>query len=105
MHQRTFEDAAPRMPLPKHHRNDPSTSIEAAQLAKAFQHTHAQAVFDALRESPGSATDVSDRLEGRLDVLQVMKRITELYQAGAIVVHDEAGVTAAGRRCRRYRIA
>lgn len=88
---------------PTAHRDDPSTSWDAAHSAKDLARKHRALVHGAL-EKLGVAS--SERIAAflKLTPLQVMKRITELLQDNCIQVFDEEGITASGRRCRRYRI-
>lgn len=102
MHQPGLFD---RLPEPRAHAADPLTSHEAAHRARDLAKRHAAVVLATLRHGPSSAEGIVDRLGGALNTLQVMKRLSELLQAGEVEVVDEAGRTSSGRRCRRYRVA
>lgn len=104
--QRTLFDSKDLVEAPRARRTDPSTSVSAAASAKDLARRHAAIITTALAKRwPASAEDLARRLGGTLTTLQIMKRLSDLLRAGSVVVIDELGRTASGRRCRRYGLA
>ena len=67
--------------MPKSHRNDPHTSVDAAQSVKEVSKQHRIATLTALAlYGPATGYELADRLG--LTYIQVAKRLTELYDKG-----------------------
>jgi len=92
-----YLDFAPR---PAARATDPPTSHEAAERAERFSTGHYAQILEALRESPGSKTQLSART-GINDV-EVGRRISDLLGVGRVLVHSHDGRSASGNRERVY---
>lgn len=77
-------------------RDDPSTSVAAAQRTKGLANAHEALILDALTEGPGTSYDIAERTQ--LSQVQVARRMKALEQRGLVCT---AGVAPGptGRAC------
>jgi predicted transcriptional regulator len=92
---------APRDPQAR--ASDPPVCHEAARGAKRFAGGQFRDILDALSRGPGSKTQLADRT-GIKDVA-VARRISDLIDAGLVVVVSQDGRSATGHRERVYGLA
>lgn len=86
------------------HADDIDTSHIAAERAGGLAGRHRNLVQRALKDhGPQTAENISRRVG--LDTLQVMKRISDLRDAGIVIDSGERGRTRAGRPCAVWALA
>lgn len=78
---------------PKSHRNDPSTSSDAAKRAEQSGATaqHRRMILESLRASPRAMTGKEIAAACGLGQVQVMRRVCELRRAGLITSTTRPG--------------
>lgn len=106
--QRTLFEAPDLVPPPRARRDGPGTSRLAASSMRAAAGAHRQLILSVLAaaDHPLAAEQIAARLAGELTALQVMKRLADLQQAGAIVVAEgRLWTNESGRAARTYLLA
>ena len=84
--------------------SDVDTSHAAAENSEDLRRNHFRAICNALQQGPGTAEEVSDRIGGALDRVQVAKRWKEMVAAGLVVRTEDKGRNSTGRQAYRYEL-
>jgi predicted ArsR family transcriptional regulator len=87
------------------HRDDPSTSFEAAASARSLARAQRGAIFNLLSGAPKPFSSEELGRFLRLTTLPVRKRIADLKNDGKIEVADKDYTNTSGRPACRYRVA
>jgi DNA-binding HxlR family transcriptional regulator len=83
--------------------NDPATSVEAAESAEFLVGKHHGLIMDALTDFGMMAPEqIADRV-GKMDKVEVCRRVNELEKAGLITDTGQKHVNRSGRKARVFR--
>ena len=85
-------------------RDDPMTSVEAADRVKEFAHRHHAVILESLAtQGPGTIYDIAERTG--IDHVAVARRMSELEELRVAECTGEKLPGPTGRNCRVWRAA